>query len=72
MKRLKTWILTVILLFAAVFGAASCSKSNEGVLTIRYYSGGLGEQWLVDSLEDYKAEMRVKINADDKALQEML
>lgn len=54
MKRWKAWILAAAMLLGGVFAAAGCSNSNEGVLTIRYYSGGLGEQWLVDSLEDYK------------------
>ena len=56
MKKWKAWILAAVMLIGGVFGAVGCSDSNEGVLTIRYYSGGLGEQWLVDSLEDYKAE----------------
>ena len=43
---------------------------NAGLLALQNL--GIKYPEIAAKLEDYKAEMRVKINADDKALQEML
>ena len=43
---------------------------NAGLLALQIL--GIKYPEIAAKLEDYKAEMRVKINADDKALQEML
>ena len=57
MKFLKRALVVVlsIILATGVFGAvAGCQKKvAEGVLTIRYFIGGFGEEWLESAAEKF-------------------
>ncbi len=73
MKKIK--LLSFILIFVMsilsvgmlLTACAGKNETKEGVLTIHYYEGGYGSEWLEDALEAYKADhpdFQYKLNPD--------
>ena len=62
MKKTGKFLCTVVALvlsLSVVFGLSGCStslKTEQGVLTIRYFQGGYGDVWLQEACEKYQKE----------------
>ena len=59
-KRIISTALAMLLACSCVFGMTACRKkknktAEENTLTIRYYNGGYGDEWLEESLKDFCA-----------------
>ena len=56
-KKIISTTLAVLTACSCMGVFASCKggKNGENELTIRYYNGGYGDQWLKDSLEEFCA-----------------
>ena len=57
MKKLLA-IVSAMLLMVSCFSLTACgdNKSQAGVVTIGYYSGGYGTAWLDEIIEKYRDE----------------
>ena len=61
MKKKVSILLATVMGAGCLLGATACGgngkgQAAEGTLTIRYYSGGYGDEWLEYALENFKAE----------------
>ena len=55
-KKIISILLTVITAFTCMAMFSACGKKGkEGVLQIRYYNGGYGDEWLEKALQDFCA-----------------
>ncbi len=57
-KRIISTFLATLLACSCVFGLSACKKkksAEENTLTIRYYNGGYGDEWLEKALQDFCA-----------------
>ena len=58
-KKMLCAVLTVVLSFSVMVGLTGCStalQTEKGVLTIRYFEGGYGSDWLEYAAKKYQDE----------------
>lgn len=60
MKKLLVLLMSLVLALGscALFGCGGDQKTKEGCLTIRYFKGGYGDEWLKDSLFKFLSEKK--------------
>ncbi len=74
MKKIITSIMSLVFAFGAAATFVGCgdsgSGSTEGCLTIRYFKGGYGDEWLKDSVVNFLTEKlgRTPVSGEDYKL----
>ncbi len=61
MKRFLGLILCVLLAVPAGFAACGGNGGNENTLTVSFYNGGFGSEWLKTAADEFAAQKGIKV-----------